>query len=343
MLRARWKAYRLHFTFEARTSRAVMRHKDTFFVEVWDEASPHVRGLGECALFRGLSREDTPGYEERLTAACNEPSLALQSEDSSIRFGFEGALDSLARANGKGPASTVWEEGRSGIPINGLVWMGDRRLMLDRIKEKIADGFRCIKLKIGGIDFEEELELLRFIRNRFSADALELRLDANGAFTDANVMQRLEALSAFGVHSLEQPVRAGQYDLMARVCRESPIPIALDEELIGVTSSDFKTQLLEHVRPAFVILKPSLCGSFSGAEEWIDAAHAAGIGWWATSALESNVGLEQIARWVSRRDAHMPQGLGTGQLYSNNVGGGICRRGSAVWAVPDAPQPQLFW
>lgn len=342
MLRARWKPYTLDFTFEARTSRSVMHHKDTFFVEVWDDVAPAVRGLGECALFRGLSREDSADYEAHLDEACREPMAALEGPYSSIRFGFEGAMASLARAKGCAPEPTAWERGEKGIPINGLVWMGDRALMLERIKEKIAAGFRCIKLKIGGIDFGEELELLRFIRNSFAADELELRLDANGAFTADNVMQRLEALSAYSVHSLEQPVRAGQYDLMARVCRESPISIALDEELIGTTSADFKAQLLEHIRPAYVILKPSLCGGFSGADEWIAAAQARGIGWWATSALESNIGLEEIAHWVSRKDTHMPQGLGTGQLYSNNVGSGIRRIGSEVWAVPDAPWPNVF-
>ena len=341
MLTARWRPYRLDFNFEARTSRAVMYVKDTYFLCVEDDSRPGVCGIGEVPLFRGLSAEDTPDFESVLDKACLTMDWA--QAPSSVRMGFETALADLGNG-GRGiifPGSQ-WLSGQSGIVINGLIWMGDRHTMFERIQQKLEQGFGCLKLKIGGIDFDDETDLLKYIRRRFPADVLELRADANGAFTADNVMQRLEALSAYSVHSLEQPVRAGQYDLMARVCRESPISIALDEELIGTTSADFKAQLLEHIRPAYVILKPSLCGGFSGADEWIAAAQARGIGWWATSALESNIGLEEIAHWVSRKDTHMPQGLGTGQLYSNNVGSGIRRIGSEVWAVPDAPWPNVF-
>lgn len=320
MLRATWEAYSLNFVFEARTSRAVMHKKDTYFVRLWDDAQPDVTAVGECALFRGLSREDDAGYEQRLGDACADPRAALLSADSSIRFGFEGAFAALERARGVAVADTPWERGEVGIPINGLVWMGDKELMLNRIKEKLDQGFRCLKLKIGGIDFDDEIELIKMIRRRFPADSLELRLDANGAFGTENVMHRLEQLSKYQIHSIEQPVMAGQYDLMAKVCSESPIQVALDEELIGVTTNDFKEQLLGYVRPAYIILKPSLCGGLREADSWIDCAGKMGIGWWATSALESNVGLEEIARWLSRKDISMPQGLGTGQLYDNNVG-----------------------
>lgn len=323
MLRADWNSYNLNFVFEARTSRAVMRQKETFFVRLWDDENPAVSAVGECALFRGLSQEDDADYERRLDAACANPDAALTCPDSSIRFGFEGAMAALKRANGDIGDQTDWERGKVGIPINGLVWMGNKQLMLSRIQEKLGQGFRCIKLKIGGIDFNDELELIRNIRHHFSPSDLELRLDANGAFSAENVMRNLEALSRFQIHSLEQPIKAGQYDLMARVCANSPIPIALDEELIGVTSDDFKAELLSHVNPAYIILKPSLCGGFADADKWISIAEHLGIGWWATSALESNVGLEEIARWLSRKTIVMPQGLGTGQLYSNNVGNNL--------------------
>lgn len=320
MLRATWWSYALDFVFEARTSRAVMHHKHTYFVRVWDDARPEVSAMGECALFHGLSREDDNAYEQRLTKACNDPLAAVNVSDSSIRIGFQGAIADLTRKSDPNYIPTAWETGEVGIPINGLVWMGDKATMLQRIQQKLDDGFRCIKIKIGGIDFEDELDLLRHIRSHFSSDVLELRLDANGAFNVDNALVKIDRLSQFNIHSLEQPVMAGQYDLMADICAKSPIPIALDEELIGTTSDTFKQQLLSFVKPHYIIVKPSLCGGFADADKWIATANDNGIGWWATSALESNVGLHEIAVWLSRKSISMPQGLGTGQLYSNNIG-----------------------
>ena len=337
MLKALWKPFRLYFNFEARTSRAVMHYKDTYFVKVWNDRNPEVYGIGECALFKGLSHEDDAGYEQRLDKICRDIGRTgiPADADSSVRFGLETALADLANG-GKGiiRPECEWIRGRRGIRINGLIWMGDRQTMYDRILEKINSGNRCLKLKIGGIDFEQELGLIRFIRSKFGSETLELRLDANGAFTPENAPERLDRLSHLGIHSIEQPIKPGQYDAMSALCRDSSIPVALDEELIGDTSDEFKAQLLGYVRPAYIILKPALCGGLSGADRWIETAVGTGIGWWATSALESNIGLNAIAQWVDTRNPEMPQGLGTGMLYTNNIPSPVEMRDNCLYFNP---------
>ena len=295
--------YRLYFRFEARTSRAVMRYKDTYLIEGGGM-------VAECPLFAGLSADDLPDYEDQLARVCRS-GLEYVPDYSSIIFGVESLRRSLA---GPADAQQSWS-----VPINGLVWMGDKRLMQQRVEQKLAEGFRCIKLKIGGIDFDDELDMVASLRRRFSPDDLEIRLDANGAFTPGNALARLDALSRHSIHSLEQPVRAGQWEIMERICRESPIPIALDEELIGVRSDADKAAMLDAIRPQYIILKPALCGGFAHSDAWIAAATARGIGWWATSALESNVGLAAIGSWLtSKYTVTLPQGLGTGALFTNN-------------------------
>lgn len=290
-----------------------MRVKDTYFVRLTDSATGRT-GIGECALFRGLGSDDLPDYEEKLAHACADP--AVPSPYSSIRFGIECAMIAAGLAE---MPSTPYSCGEEGIPINGLIWMGDRAEMRRRIDEKLNAGFRVLKMKIGGIDFESETDLLRYIRSRYSPETLELRLDANGSFAPEVAAERLDILSKFHIHSIEQPVKAGQTDIMARICRETPISVALDEELIGMPDAESAATLLETIRPQYIILKPSLCGGLSGADLWADAAESRGIGWWATSALESNVGLHAIACWVASRGVTLPQGLGTGLLYSNNI------------------------
>jgi len=336
MLRAWWQPYRLDFKFTAITSRQAMRHKDTYFVCVCDTERPQVVGHGECALFAGLSAESGCDYMTLLDEACADPVKAARSAVSSIRFGFETALADMNRGGHYSVFDNDWVKGDYGITTNGLVWMGSRELMAERIESKLAQGFRCLKLKIGGIDFDDEVELIRCVRKRFGADVLELRLDANGAFKPDEALRRLDVLSAFDVHSIEQPIRAGQIEDMARICAESPVAIALDEELIGVTDSESKRQMLTYVRPSYIILKPSLCGGFAQADEWIDIAVGLGIGWWATSALESNVGLNAIAQWVAAKRPVMPQGLGTGLLYSNNIMSPLELRGQALFYNPQS-------
>ncbi len=346
MLHAVWAPYTLHFKETAITSRARMLTKDTYIIKVWDDASPEIVGWGECPLFRGLSAEDTPDYEAILTEACrNISDLEGMPQISSIRFGFEMALNDLASGGTQKFYSSSWAKGETTLKINGLIWMGDRDTMARRIEDKLRAGFKCVKLKIGGIDFEKELELLRLIRNRFSPEEIELRLDANGAFTPDNALERLTRLAEFQIHSIEQPIKAGQINEMARIAALSPIPVALDEELIGFYSNDYKHRLLNKIAPSYIILKPSLCGGFKETDRWIDIALEKGIGWWATSALESDLGLAAIGQWVSLRDPEMPQGLGTGQLYTNNIKSPIFLNGETLGYNPYRHFifPELDW
>lgn len=341
MIKADWKSYTLRFRERAITSRDSMTQKTTWFVTVRSEEIPGGEAVGEVAMFRGLSAEDSPAFEATLDSACRTASACSSLEElmeslpavSSIRFGFESAL---IRA-GMWPTSgkeTRWVAGQEGILINGLVWMGDKPTMKRRIREKLDSGFHCVKLKIGGIRFEDELELLADIRREFSPSDIELRLDANGGFTPANALDRLDRLSKLHIHSLEQPIKPRQWEDMRRICRLSPIDIALDEELIGFNSRQEKTALLDAVSPRYIIIKPSLCGGFRQADEWIAMARERGIGWWATSALESNVGLEALGRWTASHAPSMPQGLGTGNLYLNNIPSPLAMRGQRLWHIP---------
>lgn len=343
MLKANWCRYTLAFRFVARTSRETMRTKDTYFVKVFDTAAPGTFGIGECALFKGLSADDVPEFETEMQRACDAPDAPLPAM-SAIRFGFETALADLYNGGRRVICNNDWINGQASIPINGLIWMGDKETMLRRVEEKIEGGFRVLKLKIGGIAFEDELSIISAIRKHFSRDVLELRLDANGSFTADNAMKRLDKLSVFGIHSIEQPVKAGQVSLMRSICSTSPIPVGLDEELIGCRSMSEMDSLISEIRPSYIIIKPSLCGGLAAADQWIEAARRNGIGWWATSALESNIGLNAIAQWLSSKHPSMPQGLGTGELYENNIPSPLrmvkdrlTYSPSGKWILPELP------
>lgn len=332
-INAEWARLRLDFRFEARTSRESMRYKDTYIVRIHEDGH---YAYGECALFHGLSEDDKPDYEKQLDYYCRNLNSLKECRYSSIRFGLETAL-----ANLKHDGADEWNNCK-GIPINGLIWMGDKKLMARRIDEKLADGFRVLKLKIGGINFEDELDLLEMIRQRYAPSNLEIRLDANGSFSPENALNRLYRLSSFGIHSIEQPIKAGLLDYMRTICSKSPIPIALDEDLIGCTSEQAKHEKLRYIQPSYIILKPALCGGLSGAQGWADAAEQAGIQYWFTSALESNIGLDSIARLAIKRGIKMPQGLGTGELYHNNIPSPLYRDGAFLrhdaarpWIIPD--------
>ena len=318
MIKACWCRYNLKFRFLAKTSREEMRAKDTYYIKVYDSDNPEVEGIGECGLFKGLSADDVADYENILDDFCRHP-LDNIPEMSSIRMGVETAFADLKNGGRRVIFPSDWQNGKSGIKINGLIWMGDRTTMLHRIKEKIDRGFRILKLKIGGIDFEEELLILKLIRDTYPADDLEIRLDANGSFNALNAMERLDRLSRYHIHSIEQPVAAGQSEIMNRICGLSPIPIALDEELIGFRNDHEMETLLNDINPHYIILKPTLCGGFERSDKWIEIAEKKNIGWWATSALESDIGLNAIAQWVSAKSPKMAQGLGTGELYENNI------------------------
>lgn len=346
-MKATRSEYILKFKQPAITSRNTLHVKPTWFLTIETDELPGGVAVGEVAMFAGLSREDNPAFVDTLNLCCNNISLcnslseayATLPKISSIRFGFESALlRAWAAHRSSNHISTLltpwlpssrsdrwkenasrWLDGRNGIRINGLIWMGDKTIMRRRIREKLDAGFHCIKLKIGGINFEDELQLLQAIRREFSADVIELRLDANGAFTPENALERLCRLAEFDIHSIEQPIKPGQFACLSELCRLSPIPIALDEELIGFSDFQTKQLILNTIQPQYIILKPSLCGGFAQAEEWIAEAEKRNIGWWTTSALESNIGLEALAIWTAGFNPSMPQGLGTGGLYTNNL------------------------
>lgn len=321
-MRLAYAPYVLRFRNPAGTSRGVLTEKPTFFIKVYDEADPSVFGIGECSVFPGLSPEADGNYGYKLVELLANIALGKEtdlSRHSSILFGLEQALRDFAGGGRHIYFPSPFTEGKGSIDINGLVWMGDFDEMIARIDEKVSLGFHCVKLKIGAIDWKKEVEMIEYIRRKYSDSTLQIRVDANGAFTMDNALPRLKRLADLGVHSIEQPIPAGCPELMSFLCNVSPLPIALDESLIGVYGEEAKKGLLDMVMPAFIILKPSLCGGFSGAEQWIHLAEERGIGWWVTSALESNVGLNALAQWTATLDTSIPQGLGTGGLYTNNL------------------------
>ncbi|MEM7187531.1 MAG: o-succinylbenzoate synthase, partial [Bacteroidota bacterium] len=298
MLNARFKRYDLVFKRPAGTSRGVLNTKETWFLEIRDG---HRWGIGECGILRGLSCDDRPDYEEKLAWTCahieqGEAYLYEQlKEFPSIQIGLETAFRSLEAEHPFSIFPSAFTEGQQAIAINGLIWMGDKAFMKQQIVEKIEQGFDCIKMKIGAIDFEAELDLLAYIRREFTPEAIELRVDANGAFAPSQALERLKRLSEFDLHSIEQPIKQGQWQEMATLCDATPVPIALDEELIGVFDSEEKQQLITNIQPQYIILKPSFIGGFRGTDEWISKAENQGVGWWVTSALESNIGLNAIS------------------------------------------------
>ena len=317
----------LHFKQPAGTSRGVYTTRTIWLVTLSD--GEH-QGVGECAPLPDLSCDALPDetYEAKLHHFCQNLCQTGELDTDALRdypsmlFGLETALLSLRSFHSSLLFDTPFSRGEEGIPINGLVWMGSHDEMLQRLEEKLEKGFRCVKLKIGAIDFEQELDLIRRIRDRFSFHEVELRLDANGAFPYEEALYKLELLSQYAIHSIEQPIKQGQWAYMAELCRESPLPIALDEELIGVNDPEMKAHMLHIIKPRYIILKPSLHGGMIGCREWIAAAREQGIGSWITSALESNIGLNAIAQFASAvygPHISLPQGLGTGQLFTDNI------------------------
>lgn len=327
----------LHFKQPAGTSRGVYTTRRVWYLHLTSDSQPGREGIGECAPLPNLSCDDLPHYEQLLSSLCQEAAQSGIDYERlrpypSILFGLETAFRHFER----GTASlwdTPFSRGEQGIPINGLIWMGSYTHMLSQIEAKMQAGFRCIKLKIGAIHFEEELSLLKIIRRHFSAKEIELRVDANGAFSPAEALEKLKRLSELDLHSIEQPIRAGQWDSMARLSQLSPLPIALDEELIGVHSKSRKKELLETIHPQYIILKPSLHGGLRGSQEWIAEASQLGIGWWITSALESNIGLNAIAQWCATLHNPLPQGLGTGALFTDNIPMPLEVRGDELWVI----------
>ncbi|TDE18140.1 o-succinylbenzoate synthase [Dyadobacter psychrotolerans] len=329
-----FKPHLLKFKKEAGTSRGVMTQRNSWILKVTDSDQPGIEGYGECGPLPGLSIDDIPDFEEQLTSVCetfNEMDLEVFPFNLSIileqivpehlpsaRFGMEMALLDFMNGGKRIIYKNEFSAGQKGILMNGLIWMGSCENMLEQVDQKLSLGFSTLKMKVGAIDFEQELTVLRSVRKRFSKDEITLRVDANGAFQPDEVNEKLKRLSEFDLHSIEQPIKAGQHDRMAEICKSSPVPVALDEELIGIFDYREKFALLKKIQPPFIILKPTLLGGFQHTKEWIEIANRLNIGWWVTSALESNIGLNAIAQFTAASNNTLPQGLGTGQLYHNN-------------------------
>ncbi len=320
-MKANYYKYILNFKQPSGTSRGVLKTKETWFIII---SSNGKTGIGECGILRGLSVDDRPDFELQLEYTCNNINKGLSflySENEafpSIQMGLEMAFKSLESETPFSLFPSGFITNRKGIPINGLIWMGTKDVMEQQIREKIEAGFNCIKMKIGAINFNTELDIIKSIRKKFSKNDIELRVDANGAFNPNEALEKLNYLSDHDLHSIEQPIKTKQYEEMAYLCEKTPLPIALDEELIGVFQTTQKKELLETIKPQYIILKPSFIGGFTGSDEWIALAQKKNIGWWVTSALESNVGLNAIAQYTFLKQNSMPQGLGTGSLFTNN-------------------------
>ncbi len=348
MLRASYVKYPLEFKQPSGTSRGILTTKNSWLLKVYDDANPAIFGLGEASIIENLSIDNPHQLEKMLdwvVAHIHEPYdtiLAHLAAFPSLQMAVEMAFLDL-----KIGGERIWFRSpivkqQVPIKINGLIWMGEPNFMLEQIENKLKQGFSCLKMKIGAINFNQELEILTSIRKRFDEHDLELRVDANGAFSSSEAMDKLEQLAALDLHSIEQPIKQNQIDEMAALCAATPLPIALDEELIGVRTLEAKTELLEKINPQYIILKPSLLGGFKATHEWIQIAGELSIPWWITSALESNVGLAAIAQFTSQFYNPLPQGLGTGQLYTNNLSSPLTLKGellfqdsSSSWKIPN--------
>lgn len=325
MIRARWTENLLTPRFPLGTSKGTITERTVWYLSAWEEDRPDIIGVGEVALFPGHSREFPADVRTKLVELCADTSdwedrLTGDLVDvPSVRFAVEQCLKDLEASGSKVLFPSEFTLGRKGIPINGLVWMGDRSEMRARIRERLAAGYACIKMKIGAIGIEEEIAILREVRNEFGPEEVVLRVDANGAFDARSAPAILVRLAELGVESIEQPVPAGLYEVMAELCADPPLPIALDEDLIGHNTYDAKVDLLDAVKPQAIVIKPSLVGGWKAAHDWIRLAEARGVRWWITSALESTIGLNAIAQWTATLGVTAPQGLGTGGVYTNNI------------------------
>lgn len=329
MFQATYKKHILQFITPGKTSRGVLTTKNSWYIQVYDVQNPKVVGVGECSILPNLSIDDKPGFEDKLKEVCFKINIYANSfkditEDDlsdwpAIRFGLEMALLDYQNGGIKTIFASDFVEGKKQIPINGLIWMGNLAYMKEQLAQKLESGFKCIKIKIGAIDFWQEIDLIKEIRNTYHPAQLEIRVDANGAFEPDEAMDKLNELAKLGIHSIEQPIKAGQWQRMAELCKVSPVKIALDEELIGIHNVIKKEELLASIKPAYIILKPSLLGGFKACDQWVQLAEKYGVVWWATSALEGNIGLNAIAQWTSIQHNSLPQGLGTGQVFANNI------------------------
>lgn len=343
MMQAKFVKHTLTFKHPSGTSRGILTTKDSWFLILTDHGK---RGIGECSILRGLSHDDRPDFEDTLKEFCvqinrGQPLMDL-TQWPAIKIGYETALLSLKASNPYELFPSLFSEGKKAIPINGLVWMGSFDFMKEQIDSLLARDFDCIKIKIGAIDFDEELRLISQLRSRYDENTITIRVDANGAFAPEDALNKLNQLSAFQIHSIEQPIAVNQWELMSSLCQKSPIPIALDEELIGVFDSETQSKLLSQIQPQYVIFKPSLLGGFSNTQQWINLAQQHDVDWWVTSALESNIGLNAIAQWTYTQNLTLPQGLGTGSLFVNNIDSSLVIKKGCLWNDNSIPWKEIF-
>lgn len=334
-LTAKFYKHPLKFKFDAGTSRGVLREKNSYYVIIQDSENTSLFGLGEASPLKGLSVDDVPEFESILNAICNEFTTIdfevfswninilieqlVPNKFPSIKFAFETALLDILNGGKRQIFINDFSNQNKALTINGLVWMGDSTFMQKQVAEKINSGYTTIKLKIGAINFDEEIAIIKSIRDKFDASQITIRVDANGAFDATNVEEKLKTLAQFDIHSIEQPIKAGQPTLMAELCAKNILPIALDEELIGIHDYVQKLQLLKKIHPQYIILKPTLVGGIQSTKDWIEIANRTKTGWWITSALEANIGLNAICQLTAEYNNPLPQGLGTGQLFENNI------------------------
>ncbi|MBU1013731.1 MAG: o-succinylbenzoate synthase [Bacteroidetes bacterium] len=340
MLLATVTKHILIFKQASGTSRGVLHQKPSWFFKIFDDKNPQTFGLGECSIIPGLSPDDSSNLEPFIQKVSKNINAYIDDKNAllrfpSVQFAIETALLDLGNNGHKLLYPSTFTEGKDSIKINGLIWMGSKEFMRKQIREKIEEGYKCIKLKIGSLNFEEEISFLKEIRIQFRPEVIELRLDANGAFHPANALEKLKRLSEFQIHSIEQPIKVGQIEKMANLCVQTPIPIAIDEELIGINKPATKHKLLAEIKPQYIILKPSLLGGFDKSSEWIKIATENQIGWWVTSALESNIGLNAIAQWTYQLNNPMPQGIGTGKLFSNNIPSPLQIKDAKLFYLPE--------
>jgi o-succinylbenzoate synthase len=326
MIKSSWKKLTLDFKLPSGTSRGILTQKESWIISIWNVNNTDIIGKGEASIIKTLSPDWSKDFEAKVNFICENiteysttEGIRKLNQFPSIQLAIETALLDLKNGGKSIVFPSDFVSKQTPIPINGLIWMGDKAFMTSQIENKIKTGFDCLKLKIGAIDFETELQILKDIRSNYSSKDIELRVDANGAFLPHEALDKLEQLSKFDLHSIEQPIKAGQINEMASLCSNTPLPIALDEELIGVFNVKKKSELLKTIKPQYIILKPSLIGGFSGSEEWINLAEQQNIKWWITSALESNIGLNAIAQYTFTKNNPLPQGLGTGGLFTNNT------------------------
>lgn len=353
-IQAQYIKHTLKFTFQAGTSRGILRERDTYYLILQNTQAESQIGIGEASPLQGLSIDDQPDFESHVAQLCQRLNHQNIPEDlaeipmltsslvspnlPALHFALEVALRDLLQGGKRVIYDTPFYHGRQQLLINGLIWMGESTFMKKQIDQKLARNFSCIKMKIGAIDFEQELALLAFMRQQAPPQKLTLRVDANGAFSPEEALSKLGKLAAYQLHSIEQPIQAGQVEAMAKLCAQTPLPIALDEELIGKNEYAEKEDLLKKIRPQFIILKPTLLGGLRATEEWIEIAENLGINWWLTSALESNIGLNAICQFTSKYNNHLPQGLGTGSLYSNNIASPLTLEGELM-----SYNPAISW